>query len=89
MFGTRFAFSDRVTRTVSADGQDVTFSGECLFDNHPFSITTKLTDANRWINGESIQNCFPHLSADDREILLSGISPNHWNELFPQEHEDE
>ncbi len=82
MLGTRFAFTNRVTRTVSADGQDVTFSGECLFDNHPFSITTKLSDANRWINGESIQNCFPNLSADDREILLSGISPNHWNEMF-------
>ena len=82
MLGTRFAFTDRVSRTVSADGQDVTFSGECFFDNHPFSITTKLSDANRWIDGESIQNCFPYLSADDRQILLSGISPNHWNEMF-------
>jgi hypothetical protein len=82
MLGTRFAFTDRVSRTVSEDGETVTFSGECLFDDHPFSITTKLSDANRWINGESIQNCFPNLSADDREILLSGISPNHWNELF-------
>ncbi len=87
MFGTRFAFTNRVTRIVSDDGQNVTFSGECLFDNHPFSITTKLSDANRWINGENIANCFPELSADDREILLSGISPNHWNELFPSEDE--
>lgn len=85
MFGTRFAFTNRVTRTISDDGQNVTFSGECLFDNHPFSITTKLSDANRWINGENIADCFSDLSAEDREILLSGISPNHWNELFPQE----
>ena len=85
MLGTRFAFTNRVTRTVSVDGQNVTFSGECLFDNHPFSITTKVSDANRWINGESIQNCFPHLSAGDREILLSGISPNHWNEIFGED----
>jgi hypothetical protein len=82
MLGSTFALTNRVTRTVSADGENVTFSGECLFDKHPFSITTKLSDANRWINGESIQNCFPHLTTDDREILLSGISPNHWNELF-------
>ena len=87
MLGTRFAFTNRVTRTVSADGQDVTFSGKCLFDDHPFSITTRLSDANRWINGESIQNCFPDMSADDREILLSGISPNRWNEMFPVENE--
>ena len=85
MLGTRFAFTNRVTRTVSADGQNVTFSGECLFDNHPFSITTKLSDANRWINGANIADCFADLSAEDREILLSGISPNHWNELFSQE----
>jgi hypothetical protein len=88
MLGSTFALTNRVTRTVSADGENVTFSGECLFDKHPFSITTKLSDANRWINGESIQNCFPHLSADDREILLSGISASHWNTLFPPEDEE-
>lgn len=87
MLNTRFAFTDRVIRTVSDDGENVTFSGHCLFDHHPFSITVKLSDANRWINGENIANCFPELGADDREILLSGISPNHWNELFAVENE--
>ena len=87
MFGTRHAFTNRVTRTVSADGQSITFSGKCLFDGPEFSITTKLSDANRWLNGESIQNCFPELSADDREILMSGIGPEKWNKMFATEDE--
>jgi len=36
-------------------------------------------------NGMHIQNAFPHLSADDREFILTGITGEEWNELFPEE----
>jgi hypothetical protein len=29
-----------------------------------------------------IQHVFPHLSADDREFILTGISSSEWNETF-------
>jgi len=78
----RFAMTNRVNRVVSDDGQNITFSGSCLFGGRDFTITTKLSDANRWLNGESIQECFPDLTAEEREILLSGIDNNHWTEMF-------
>lgn len=29
-----------------------------------------------------IQNVFPELNADQREFLLTGLTPEAWNELF-------
>lgn len=32
----------------------------------------------RWESGEVIQRVMSHLSADDREFILSGITPEEW-----------
>jgi hypothetical protein len=31
---------------------------------------------------ELIQNIVPHLSSEEREFLITGITPQEWNELF-------
>lgn len=31
---------------------------------------------------ELIQNIVPHLSSDEREFLITGITPDEWNDLF-------
>ncbi len=38
-------------------------------------------------NGElgHIQRAFPRLSADDREFILTGTTPEEWNAMFPDE----
>jgi hypothetical protein len=76
---TRYALTDNVTRVVS--GENLTFSGFST-SYRPFSITVKFSDANRWLNGEMIQVCFPYLSADDRELLMTGIDSETWEEMF-------
>ena len=44
----------------------------------------------RWQAGELIQDAFPHMSIDDREIMISGTHPECWNKLFGEkEGEDE
>ena len=78
----RYCLTDNVRRVVNGD--DLTFSGYTT-SNKPFSITVKLVDANRWVNGESIQNCFRHLSAEQREILLTGNDDEAWDNMFPPE----
>ncbi len=77
----RYALSNRVNRWVSHDGGTITFSGTTT-GGREFSIVTYLDDANEWINGGLIQNCFPYLSADEREILMTGIDSQSWNEMF-------
>lgn len=38
-----------------------------------------------WQQGVFIQNAFPNLSAEDREVLISGTHPKCFNELFPED----
>lgn len=40
-------------------------------------------NANR--EGKHIQDEFPELSPDDREFLISGITPEEWASAFPPE----
>lgn len=35
-----------------------------------------------WEDGQLIQNVMPHLSADQREFLISGIMPGDWDKLM-------
>ena len=34
-----------------------------------------------WENGTLIQNAMPHLSTDDREFIMTGITPEEWTTL--------
>ena len=40
---------------------------------------------DEWENGALIQNAFPHLSADDREFLMTGMTPGEWDALTKEE----
>ena len=82
-----YALRDIVSRKVSDEGM-IEFSGLSTSGNE-FSIVTKLDDAQRWLNGELIQNCFPYLNKDDREILMTGIDSETWEEMFATSEEDE
>jgi hypothetical protein len=84
----RFAFTDAVKRTVSSDGSLIVFEGQTL-SGRDFSISTRLADAQRWLNGESIQNCFQHLNAEQREILMTGFDDVCWERMFAGSESDE
>lgn len=38
--------------------------------------------AEIWEKKEVIQKIVPHLSADDREFLITGITPEEWKEIY-------
>ena len=38
---------------------------------------------HRWQSGEFIQTVFPELGADDREFIMTGITKEEWDDLFP------
>lgn len=82
----RYCFRDVVDRVVRDDL--LTFSGYTL-SNAPFAITVKLSDANRWVNGELIQDCFPYLDKENREILMTGHDNESWAEIFSRIQEEE
>lgn len=42
-------------------------------ETNSFDLPIKEEDYRRWQNGDLAQDCFPYLSADEREFLISGI----------------
>ena len=42
-----------------------------------------------WQGGRLIQNVMPALTADQREMLISGTCPRCWDNLFPEEEDEE
>jgi len=38
---------------------------------------------------EPIQQIVPHLSADEREFLITGLMPSSWDDIFPPERSKE
>ena len=48
----------------------------------PISEATFREAHARWTNGEMIQAAFPQLDADQREFLMTGITPEKWEAMF-------
>jgi len=64
----------------------VTVYGHCVFTNKEHSIRVPEKEFFDWYEtGDLIQNCMPNVSAEDREFLISGISPEGWATTFPDE----
>jgi len=55
------------------------------------SIDLPITEEQivRFESGELIQRAFPQLTAEQREFILTGITPEEWKVAFPDEDEDE
>ena len=75
----------------------------CDYDNHLSTATGVCTSTGNkyttapfstigymsWILNESnIQDCLAELSLDDREFLISGLSPQGWLDIFGEEDEE-
>jgi hypothetical protein len=65
------------------------FTGPCLKTGKPYSVTVPADGLYQYHQGKHIQDAFPNLSADDREFLMSGYSPEGWNLVFGSEEDDD
>lgn len=43
---------------------------------------------DNWVGGMFIQDAFPQMSPDEREVMITGTHPECWDKIFPPE-EDE
>jgi hypothetical protein len=60
---------------------------ECPSCNKVSEVIAPVDGFRRWQAGEFIQDALPELSAEEREILISGICPECWDEMFPEDDE--
>lgn len=57
----------------------ITKTSILTFKKHTREIDVTAEQLQRYTRGEMIQDVCLHLSADDREFLISGITPEEWN----------
>ena len=57
----------------------------CPFCGESHSIIVDTYDYFDWIDGELVQNAFPYLSVDEREMVKTGICPTCWDDMFKDE----
>lgn len=62
----------KITKQNPMTGKDVTVE---------LNITS--TELYNWQkNGTKVQDAFPHLNADEREFLITGIPPGEWDNFL-------
>ena len=59
--------------------EEITFDVPCPFCKKNSHVTTKKASYDKWKSGTLVQHAFPEMSADTRELLLSGICPPCWD----------
>lgn len=57
----------------------------CMNCHVKYELELKEEDYIKWRSGTLIQNAFPYLSDDDRELLISEICGKCFDKLFPEE----
>ena len=60
-----------ITRTSSLSG-----------NTNSMEIEVTQEQLSSWESGVLIQNAMPNLSADEREFIMSGITPEEWDSAF-------
>ena len=71
-----------LTVTLLDGGDLAQVTGNCVFTGEEYQCQVPAKGLERWLAGEHIQNAMPSVSADDREFLMSGISPKGWTQAF-------
>lgn len=62
----------------------------CPFCGHAHEVAVNEDDYFSWkFDGALVQNAFPYLSADEREMLISGICPTCWENTFGSDEDEE
>jgi len=73
--------SNRIIGVTSLPNDMVTLHVQDLNgDIHYMDVDNQ--DLCAYEDGELIQNCFPYLTVEQREIIVSGMTQDMWDEMF-------
>ena len=61
------------------------FKVACRFCGSVYELSIAPSDVTRWRSGEFIQDAMPYLTAEERELLISGTCNDCWEEMLGQE----
>lgn len=71
----------------------INYKEVCVVTRCPLCGKANFVDVNEadyddWSDGEKVTVAFPYLSANEREMLISGICPKCWENMLPPEPEE-
>lgn len=52
---------------------------------HQMELPVTSAQLEAWSNGGKVQDIFPGLTVDEREFIISGITPEEWEAEFGKE----
>ena len=67
----------------------VTFFRTCMVCKEETGITVDRDEYARWRGGELIQNVWPDLDTDVRELYISGTHPVCWDTFAPDDEDED
>ena len=75
-------FKNKIISSVNEEG-DIVKSKRCSVTNKIYSVTVDPTKYYEWsVQKKLIQDVFPLMSIDDREFLISGFTPQEYENLY-------
>jgi NOL1/NOP2/fmu family ribosome biogenesis protein len=54
----------------------------CLYCGKTSEVELDLEKVRRWQAGEHVQNVWPEMTTDEREVLITGIHGPCWDAIF-------
>ena len=67
---------------VKINYKEVCIVTRCPFCGRGNEVEVNEEDYWDWIDDTLVQVAFPYLSAEEREMLISGICPTCWDKMF-------
>jgi len=61
---------------------EITKKSKLSGKEHTMDLDITQDQIAQWLNGELIQVAMPNLTNDQREFLISGSTPEEWDEIF-------
>jgi hypothetical protein len=68
--------------TKILDDDQIQISRPCFVTKKNYSVTVPFKEFREFMGGALVQKAFPGLAAEQREFLVSGTSPEGWNQMF-------
>ena len=65
-----------------------TFNVKCIMCGNDFTINVKKEDFEKWIRFANVQDAFPYLNPDERELLISNVCGECFDCAFSEDYED-
>lgn len=60
----------------------VALSGPCFVTGKTYKVETTQKQLELYRNGLKAQDAFPNMPKEDREFIISGTSPEGWEQMF-------